>query len=156
MPPLRVALAQINTTIGDFDGNVGKIIEYAGRAHGAGADIVSFPELTITGYPPEDLLLRPGFIRDTLIPLDRAAAGCRGITAVIGFVDRDDSGIYNAAALVKHGAVAAVYRKQRLPNYGVFDEVRYFRCGSRNPVLYIADVLVGLNICEDIWYPGDP
>src|SRR6266704_6733518 len=142
MPPIRVALAQINTTIGHFEGNVRKIIEYADRARAAQADILSFPELTITGYPPEDLLLRPGFIRDNLVALDRAAAGCRGIAAVLGFVDRDHGGIYNAAALIKDGAVAAIYRKQRLPNYGVFDEVRYFRCGSRNPVLDIADVLV--------------
>src|SRR5438309_4700340 len=145
MPSLRVALAQINTTIGDFDGNVGKIIEYAGRARGAGADIVSFPELTITGYPPEDLLLRSGFIRDNLTALKRAAAGCSGIAAVIGFVDRDDSGIYNAAALVRDGAISAVYRKQRLPNYGVFDEVRYFRGGSESPVFEIGGVLVGVN-----------
>lgn len=153
---LRVALAQVNTTVGDFEGNVRKISDFARRAREAGADVVCFPELAVTGYPPEDLLLRPRFIEDNLKALVSAAAACTGITAVIGFVDLDGGDIYNAAAVVHDGRVVDVYHKQHLPNYGVFDEVRYFRQGDDFPVYRIAGVGVGVNICEDIWYPGDP
>src|SRR5574341_2073553 len=146
MPRIRVGLAQINTTVGDFAGNTAKILDYATRASGAGCDIVSFPELTVTGYPPEDLLLRPGFVEDNLEAIRRIAAGCRGITAVAGFVDRDDAGIYNAAAVIHDGKLADVYRKQRLPNYGVFDEVRYFKAGTASPVDRIAGVDVGVSV----------
>jgi len=156
MNTLRVALAQINTTIGDLDGNVAKVADYAVRARTAGADVVCFPELTITGYPPEDLLLRRRFIDDNLAALESAAAACAGITAVIGFVDREGDHIFNAAAIVEDGRVAHVYRKQRLPNYGVFDEIRYFTPGDLSPVYTTAGVPVGVNICEDIWFPGDP
>ncbi len=156
MPTIRIALAQINTTVGDIDGNVRLIQEHVDRAREAGADIVSFPELTITGYPPEDLLLRPGFVEDTLEALGTAVAACHDITAVIGFVDREDDTLYNAAAVIHDGALAHVYRKQRLPNYGVFDEIRYFQPGSEAPVFRIAGVGVGVNICEDIWFPGEP
>ncbi len=156
MSTLRVALAQINTTIGDFDGNVGKIAAFAVRARDAGADVVAFPELTITGYPPEDLLLRRRFIEDGRRALDAAVAACTGLSAVVGFVDADDAGIYNAAAIIHDGRLAAVYRKQRLPNYGVFDEMRYFRVDDECRVYTIAGVAVGVNICEDIWLPGNP
>src|SRR3990172_940465 len=134
MPTLRVALAQINTTIGDMDGNVQKVLEYIGRARDAGADVVSFPELTITGYPPEDLLLRAGFVEDNLEALGAVVSRSRGITVVVGFVDREGDAIYNAAAVIHDGALVYVYRKQRLPNYGVFDELRYFQAGSQHPV----------------------
>jgi len=156
MPRIRVGLAQINTTVGDLVGNVGKILDYTSRASGAGVDIVCFPELTVTGYPPEDLLLRPGFLEDNRKALDDVIRDCEGITAVVGFVDRDDTGIYNAAAVIHDGRLMFVYRKQRLPNYGVFDEVRYFKTGAETPVYTIAGVGVGVNVCEDIWFPGDP
>ncbi len=170
---LRVGLAQINTTIGDLEGNVQKALDYVARARDLGVDLVSFPELTVTGYPPEDLLLRPSFVTDNLEALRGLADGCRGITVVVGFVDRaepsdgsisgavgapDVSGvpIYNAAAVIHDGRLAHVYHKQRLPNYGVFDEARYFEPGGEFPVYTIAGVEVGVNICEDIWFPGDP
>jgi len=156
MKSLRVGLAQINTTVGDMDGNVARVLEYLERARDLAVDIVSFPELTVTGYPPEDLLLRPRFVTDNLEALGHVVAGSRGITAVVGFVDRDDAGIYNAAAVVHDGGLADVYRKQRLPNYGVFDEVRYFRPGTRCPIYTIAGVNVAVSVCEDIWFPGDP
>jgi NAD+ synthase (glutamine-hydrolysing) len=156
MAVLRVALAQINTTIGDMDGNVRKITERVAQARGLGADIVSFPELTITGYPPEDLLLRSAFVEENLEALRSVVAACGGITAVVGFVDREGEAIYNAAAVIHDGSPAYTYRKQRLPNYGVFDEKRYFSSGAENPVLTVAGTGVGVNICEDIWFPGNP
>jgi NAD+ synthase (glutamine-hydrolysing) len=156
MNQLRVALAQINTTVGDIEGNIARVLEYVQRARDLDSDIVAFPELAVTGYPPEDLLLRPAFVQDNLEALGEIISGCKDITAVVGFVDRDDSGIYNAAAVIHDGGLADVYRKQRLPNYGVFDELRYFLPAAENPVYMIAGVVVGLNICEDIWYPGHP
>jgi len=156
MSTLRVGLAQINTTIGDLDGNVRKVADYAARARDLGVDAVCFPELAITGYPPEDLLLRPRFIADNRSALDAAVTACTGITAIIGFVDQDEAGIYNAAAVVHDAKLVAVYRKQRLPNYGVFDEMRYFKVDDECPVYTIAGVPVGVNICEDIWFPGNP
>jgi NAD+ synthase (glutamine-hydrolysing) len=153
---LRVGLAQINTTVGDIDGNVAKVCEWVDRARSQGVDVVSFPELTVTGYPPEDLLLRESFIRANLSGLDTIIPACRAITAVIGFVSQDNSDIYNSAAVVHDGRLVDVYRKQRLPNYGVFDEMRYFRTGAEFPVYTVAGVRMGVNICEDIWYPGDP
>ncbi len=156
MKSLRIGLAQINTTVGDLDGNIQKVREYVARARDLGVEVVSFPELTVTGYPPEDLLLRAAFIDDNLKALKEFVQGCAGITAVVGFVDRDEAGIYNAAAVIHDGRLASVCRKQRLPNYGVFDELRYFKAGDQFPVYTIAGVPVGVNICEDIWYPGDP
>ncbi|MFQ5473188.1 MAG: nitrilase-related carbon-nitrogen hydrolase, partial [Dehalococcoidia bacterium] len=156
MTNLRVALAQINLTVGDLDGNVEKILGYVDRARDVGADVVSFPELAVTGYPPEDLLLRPAFIDANLRALEAIVEGSHGITAVVGFADRDEHGVYNAAAVIHGGKLASVYRKQRLPNYGVFDELRYFRPGTAFPVFEIAGVDIGVNVCEDIWYPGDP
>jgi NAD+ synthase (glutamine-hydrolysing) len=156
MRTLRVGLAQINTTVGDLDGNAAKVLEYVDRARELGVDIVSFPELTVTGYPPEDLLLRPSFVKDSREALETVVKGCRGISAVVGFVDSDGDDIYNAAAVIHDGRLADVYRKQRLPNYGVFDEMRYFRPGEGFPVYTVAGVDVGVNVCEDIWYPGDP
>src|SRR5262245_13249674 len=145
MTTLRVALAQINTTVGDLEGNARKVIDYAARARDAGAGIVAFPELTITGYPPEDLLLRSTFIADNLRALDSVRYQLRGITAFVGFVD-SDTDIYNAAAVLHEGAVAGVYRKQFLPNYGVFDEKRYFRAGQVAPVFHLGGARIGVNI----------
>jgi len=156
MRKLRVGLAQINTTVGDLEGNVAKVLQYVERARELGVDVVSFPELTVTGYPPEDLLLRPSFLKDNREALGAVVKGCGGITAVVGFVDVDGDDIYNAAAVIHDGRLADVYRKQRLPNYGVFDELRYFRPGEGCPAYTIAGVRVGLNVCEDIWYSGDP
>ena len=155
MRKLRVGLAQINTTVGDLEGNVAKVLDFVVRARGLGVDVISFPELTVTGYPPEDLLLRPSFVRDNREALEAVVNGCGGITAVVGFVDHD-GGIYNAAAVIHDGRLADVYHKQKLPNYGVFDEVRYFCPGDSYPVYTVAGVSVGVNVCEDIWYPGDP
>ena len=155
MPTLRLGLAQINTTVGDLDGNAAKVLEYVDRARELGVDLLSFPEMTITGYPPEDLLLRPQFIRDNLAVLQRVVKGCQGITVVVGFVDRDHD-VHNAAAIIHDGRLVDVYHKQFLPNYGVFDENRYFQAGTRCPVYVVAGIGVGANICEDIWYPDDP
>jgi NAD+ synthase (glutamine-hydrolysing) len=151
MKRLRLALAQINTTVGDLDGNAAKVIEHADRAREMGADLVAFPELTITGYPPEDLLLRARFIEDNIATLRRLAAEVSGITAVVGFVDAD-ADLYNAAAVLHGGEIAGVYHKQYLPNYGVFDERRYFLEGQRGTLFTIAGAKVGLSICEDLWY----
>ncbi len=162
MHTLRVGLAQINTTVGDLEGNVAKVLQYVERARDLGVDVVSFPELTVTGYPPEDLLLRPSFVRDNLQALDAVVKGCGGITAVVGFVGLSGSrqggegDIHNSAAVIHDGRLADVYHKQRLPNYGVFDEMRYFRPGEGYPVYTVAGVAVGVNVCEDIWYPGEP
>ena len=155
MRALRVGLAQINTTVGDLEGNVAKVLEYVGRARDLGADVVAFPELTITGYPPEDLLLRPPSSRDNLEALERVVEGCARHHRR-GRLRRPDDDIYNAAAVIHDGRLADVYHKQFLPNYGVFDEKRYFRPGEGCPVFAIAGVGVGVNICEDIWYPGEP
>ncbi|MPZ22201.1 MAG: NAD+ synthase [Dehalococcoidia bacterium] len=157
MRSLRVALAQINTTVGDLDGNLRLILEYLERATDLKADVVAFPELAITGYPPEDLLLRPDFItanQATLADLVQATSGLSQ-TVVVGFAALQTD-IYNAAAVIHDGRVVDVYHKQHLPNYGVFDENRYFQRGLRCPVYSIGGVLVGVNICEDIWYPGEP
>jgi NAD+ synthase (glutamine-hydrolysing) len=155
MRTLRIALAQINPTVGDFKGNVSKIIKYIGRAEKSGAHIVLFPELSITGYPPEDLLLKPKFIEDNLEALKMVQKRVRNIIAIVGFVDRNDD-IYNAAAVIYNGKLIDAYHKIYLPNYGVFDEVRYFQAGTRYPVYKIGDICFGVNICEDIWYPEGP
>jgi NAD+ synthase (glutamine-hydrolysing) len=152
---LRVALAQINTTVGDLDGNAATVIDYANRARALGADLVAFPELALPGYPPEDLLLRSRFIDDNLKALQYVIDSVRGITAVVGFIDRN-SDLYNAAAVLHDGQLKGLYHKQFLPNYGVFDERRYFRSGSRAQLYTIGGVSVGVNICEDIWYPEGP
>ena len=155
MLSLRVALAQINPTVGDLEGNTAKIIDYIDRAREAGAALVAFPELALTGYPPEDLLLKPQFIQENLDLLREIAEHTSGITAVVGFVDADDD-IYNAAAILHDGAIVHAYHKVFLPNYGVFDEERYFRQGREQPVFLIGGVKVGVSICEDIWYPTGP
>lgn len=151
MPTLRVALAQINVTVGDLSGNTAKIIDYMGRARDIGADLVAFPELAVTGYPPEDLVFRPRFVRDNVDRMREIASASEGIAAVFGFVDRD-SALRNAAAIVRDGRLVGVYNKKRLPNYGVFDEQRYFEPGTECPTYQIGGVPVGFNVCEDIWF----
>jgi len=155
MKTLRIAMAQINSTVGDFAGNRDRIIDCIGRAKKAGADIVAFPELTVTGYPPEDLLLKPQFVKDNLRTLREILTATGGITAVVGFVDKDDV-LYNAAAVLHNGRHIATYHKILLPNYGVFDEYRYFRPGRRYPLLTLRGVKIGVNICEDIWFSEGP
>ncbi|MFQ5579487.1 MAG: NAD+ synthase [Nitrospiria bacterium] len=155
MQILRVALAQINCTVGDLSGNVLKIGDAIDRAKKQKVDLVAFPELAIPGYPPEDLLLKPQFIDDNLSALDQVVQKSDGITVVVGFVHREEA-LYNAAAVIHHGRIGLIYQKCYLPNYGVFDESRYFRTGRTAPVFSLEGVSVGVNICEDIWYPEGP
>ena len=154
---LRVSLAQINTAVGDIWGNADKVIEGIRAADAIGADLAAFPELTITGYPPEDLVLRRGFVEANLAALERVREATQGlsVTAVVGFVDYEGD-IFNAAAVLHDGARAGVYRKQYLPNYGVFDEARYFRPGTGVQLFEVAGAKVGVTICEDIWYSSGP
>ena len=155
MRTIRIAMAQINPTVGDLAGNRDRIISTIGLARKAGADIVAFPELAVTGYPPEDLLLKPQFVKDNVGTLKDIMAATTGITAVVGFVDRKDL-LYNAAAILHNGKLAYVYHKILLPNYGVFDEYRYFRPGSRYPLITLKGVKLSVNICEDIWFKEGP
>jgi NAD+ synthase (glutamine-hydrolysing) len=152
---LRLAMAQINATVGDLKGNARLIADAVRRAREQQADLVSFPELALPGYPPEDLLLKPQFIQDNLQALRSLVPETQGITAVIGFIDRGDD-LYNAAAVIHDGQLVGVYHKHYLPNYGVFDENRYFQAGTEVPVFVINGVSIGVNICEDIWYSGGP
>jgi NAD+ synthase (glutamine-hydrolysing) len=148
MPSLRVGLAQINVTVGDLKGNVARILACVAEARSLGVDLLAFPELAVAGYPPEDLLLRPQFVRDNLDALDQVVKGSAGITLVVGFVDAEED-IYDAAAIIHDGHLIDVYRKQFLPNYGVFDE-EVLQAGIAR-VYDVAGVGVGVNICEDIW-----
>ncbi|MEQ8230110.1 MAG: NAD+ synthase, partial [Gammaproteobacteria bacterium] len=151
---LRLALAQADFCVGDIAGNAERIIELARAAQGElGADIVVFPELAVTGYPPEDLLFRPGLYRRVRAALARIAAAAPGIHLVVGYPERDGELTWNSAAVFHAGRQVANYRKQRLPNYSVFDEKRYFEAGDAAVVVDIAGVRVGLSICEDIWSP---
>src|SRR5215217_1016043 len=152
---VRLALAQINTVVGDLDGNRAKILEQLGQARGAGADVVLFPELAVTGYPPEDLLLRPGFIRAAKRSLEEVAAAATDIVAFVG-VPHFDGDLYNACAVCSDGDVKALVRKRFLPNYGVFDEDRYFAPARDLVLVRLGDCLIGPTICEDMWQPGPP
>ncbi|MYD65462.1 MAG: NAD+ synthase [Chloroflexi bacterium] len=156
MRHLRVGLAQINTTVGDFDGNCARILDAARRAAALDADVVAFPELAVTGYPPEDLLLRAPFIDEAEAALASLARDAEGLPPlVIGCVEFDGV-LYNSAAIVHGGGVVARYRKHRLPNYGVFDEERYFQPGHETPRFLIGGVEVAITVCEDIWYADGP
>src|ERR671914_2906677 len=152
---MRLALAQINTVVGDLDGNRERIVARLGEARAAGADLVLFPELVVTGYPPEDLLLRPGFLRAADKSLRAIAAEVTGVAALIG-TPHLDGDLFNACAVCAQGEVKAVYRKRFLPNYGVFDEDRYFARGRDLLLLRFGEAFVGPTICEDIWQPGPP
>ena len=152
---LRVALAQVNPTVGDLAGNARLIAGRIDEARAAQADIVCFPELALTGYPPEDLVLKPSFVRDNLKHLQMVVAASKGISVVVGFVDEDGE-IFNAAAFIRDGELKAVYHKVFLPNYGVFDEERYFAVGHRCPIIEQNGIRVGLSVCEDCWYPSGP
>ena len=177
MPSLRIGLAQLNTVVGDIDGNASRIIELMDRANASGCDIVAFPELAITGYPPEDLLLRSGFVDDVRAALDRIIAASGSCTAVVGFVEQGlasresaDHGevtktsqavehpvLFNAAAVMSNGSLDGVYRKRELPNYSVFDEARYFVSGDGPiPVFEAQGVRFGVSICEDAWIADGP
>ncbi|MEA1945535.1 MAG: NAD+ synthase [Euryarchaeota archaeon] len=153
---VRIALAQINPTVGDIDGNTEKIIAYIKRAREKGADLVIFPELAITGYPPKDLLLKTSFIRDNREALDMIIAESENIAVVTGFVDCDGGNIYNAAALGKNCELIGVQHKMHLPNYDVFDEKRYFEPGKENLLFELDELKLGINICEDIWVDDGP
>ncbi len=148
-------MAQINPTVGALADNAGKILSSVEEAKRCGSDLVIFPELCLTGYPPEDLLLKPKFIDDNIDALKRLSKKVRGITAIVGFVDKK-ADIYNAAAIIHDGRVAAVYHKMFLPNYGVFDEQRYFQAGTTPMNFILNGITIGLGICEDIWYPEGP
>ena len=152
---MRLALAQINTVVGDLDGNRRRILEHLEEAKQAGADLVLFPELAVTGYPPEDLLLRPDFIKAAESSLAEIARAVRGIVALVG-VPHFDRDLHNACAVCAAGEVKAIYRKRFLPNYGVFDEHRYFAPGRDLLLLELGNVLIGPTVCEDIWQPGPP
>ena len=151
MGTLRIALGQINPTVGDLAGNVAKIVTAVDAAKSAGADLVVLPELAVCGYPPEDLLLKPSFLRDCREALDDVAAHTRGIAALVGFPDLTRGHVFNAAAVLSDTQLLATYHKIELPNYGVFDEERYFARGSRCVVFEISGVSVFVTICEDVW-----
>ncbi len=155
MRALRIGLGQINTTVGDIAGNVRRIVLAAEAAREHNIDLLVLPELALTGYPPEDLLLKPSFAAASTQALSDLAPQVQGLWAIIGFVDLEID-LYNAAALVGDGYVQAIYHKRYLPNYGVFDEDRYFRPGNECPLYVFNDVRVGVTICEDIWYATGP
>lgn len=178
MPTLRVGLAQLNTVVGDIDGNTSRIIELIAEANASGCDVVAFPELAITGYPPEDLLLRPGFVADVGHALDRIVASTGTCTAIVGYVEQGSEtrsgtnnhgeeatgghsasrpALYNAAAVCRDGSLISNYQKRELPNYSVFDEARYFVSGEGAlDVFHVNGVQVGVSICEDAWTAGGP
>lgn len=172
MRTFRIAMVQMNPTVGDLDGNVSRITAWLREAKKAKADLVAFPELAITGYPPEDLLLKPRFVEDNRRALQEVVRHCRGIAAVVGYVSQSDGvdpkparssvvqaglhELYNAAAVIADQKLITTYCKWYLPNYGVFDESRYFHPGRRLPLIRVRGVVVGVNICEDIWLPEGP
>jgi NAD+ synthase (glutamine-hydrolysing) len=172
MRPFRLAMAQMNPTVGDLDGNVRKIVGWLREARKAGADLVAFPELAITGYPPEDLLLKPRFLEDNRLGLQEVVRQSRGLAVVVGYVGEGSLSeqrtgqpmvvpagrheLSNAAAVIAAGRVVTTYGKRYLPNYGVFDESRYFHPGRRIPIVVLGGVAIGVNICEDIWFPEGP
>jgi NAD+ synthase (glutamine-hydrolysing) len=151
MKTIRFFLAQINTSVGDIKGNSALILNGIKRAKKAGADMVVFPELAITGYPPEDLLLKKGFVRENIAAVKKIAKAGRGIIAAVGFVDMRKGKIYNSAAILRDGKIAGIYDKANLPNYGVFDEKRYFEAGKKPLVTGCGGARVGFSVCEDLW-----
>jgi NAD+ synthase (glutamine-hydrolysing) len=172
MKPFLIAMAQMNPTVGDLAGNVRRMLEWLREARKAKADLIAFPELVVTGYPPEDLLLKPGFIKDTQSALKEIVRHCRGIAAVVGtvfegrpttprarhpmIVPAGRHELYNAAAVIANQRMITTYCKRCLPNYGVFDERRYFQPGHRIPVIVLNGTCFGVNICEDMWVQQGP
>jgi len=152
---IRLALAQINSCVGDIEGNTKEIVLRIEQAKDKGADIICFPEMSVTGYPPEDLLLKKSFIKDNINSLKKIKKSTDSLIAIVGFVDYKGSA-YNAAAVIQNGEIKGIYRKTRLPNYGVFDEERYFQPGKEISVFKCGEITFGVNICEDIWYSGNP
>ena len=155
MRTFRVGIAQINPTVGDLSGNTRKIVQFIDQAKSLGVDLLAFPELAITGYPPEDLLLKSQFITQNQESLNEIVKHTADIAVVVGFVD-SNSDIYNAAAIIYHNKLAGIYHKIYLPNYGVFDENRYFQAGNKCPVFIMYGIAVGITVCEDIWYESGP
>lgn len=155
MRKLRVTIAQINTTVGDLDGNLDRCLEAVREAEALGSGLIVFPELALSGYPPEDLLLKPGFLKKCRRTLERFTESVDNICAVIGCVDSPGD-VYNGAAVVSGRQIHCVYHKMFLPNYGVFDEKRYFESGSSAVSFLLGDVNIGLNICEDTWMENGP
>ena len=156
MRTLRLALAQINATVGDIEGNAAKVRDWLQKARSQEADLVLFPEMILTGYPPEDLLLKPDFIAAARQALDDLLPATSGLTVALGLPIANHYDLFNAAALIQDGRLLDLYHKHYLPNYGVFDENRYFGAGHRTPLYELGPDRVGLSICEDIWYPGGP
>lgn len=156
MRAVRLAMAQLNVTVGGIESNTEKIKDAIARSKAQGATVIMFPELAICGYPPEDLLLKPDFIFACQRALDDIRKASEGVTVVVGYPDRDDHDIYNAAAVLQNGQHLGTFHKHFLPNYGVFDENRYFGVGTTSPIFDFAGDIVGVNICEDIWYPAGP
>jgi NAD+ synthase (glutamine-hydrolysing) len=152
---LRIALAQVNPTVGDIEGNSRLISDWIAQARDAGAQLVVFPEQTVTGYPAEDLWLKPHFLQAAREAVEEIASGVGGIVVLVGFPEHD-AATYNSVAVIGDGQVHALYRKALLPNYGVFDERRYFEPGDTPALIEVAGARIGLTICEDIWYPGPP
>src|SRR5512139_76768 len=155
MRTIRIGLCQINTTVGDIEGDTKKILDYIAKGKKMGTDLLVFPEMAVTGYPPEDLLFMPKFIEANLKAINRIAKATSSITALVGFVDKDGD-IFNGAALLHNGRLVDSYCKTFLPNYGVFDEDRYFQPGKDNLIFTLKSTPIGPSICEDLWYPGDP
>src|SRR5262245_42341718 len=155
MRQLRIGMAQVNATVGDLDGNFQKLVETIGQARAQAVDVLAFPEMVVTGYPPEDLLLKPSFIETAIARTRELLPHTTGMTVVVGTVDRDVD-LYDAAAVLHDGRWMGTYRKHYLPNYGVFDENRYFMSAQRNQVFARGRAVIGLSICEDIWFPGGP
>ncbi len=153
---LRLGLAQINTTVGDFPGNLEKMLAVMEDACLLGIDLLVFPELAICGYPPEDLLLKPQFIQKNLQYLDKLIKSCTRVGVITGYVEAEGKNLFNAAAMIFDGKLIGSYRKMYLPNYGVFDENRYFKAGNKCPVYELGGTTIGINICEDIWYEAGP
>ncbi len=154
----KIAVSQINLTVGNIENNLKKIKDEIGMALKQKADIIAFPELTITGYPPEDLVFKPQFLDSNLKGLEEIIdfSKSKDLLIITGFIDRQNDNIYNSAGIIYNGTLVDVYHKIYLPNYGVFDEQRYFSSGNEIPVYLFKGIKFGVNICEDIWYPGGP
>ena len=152
---MRLALAQINPTVGDLDGNLGKILDYIDQSKLQECDLIVFPEMSLCGYPPEDLLLKPDFVQAIMNRIDRVVSASKGLTVVLGSIYAEED-LYNAAVMMHDGTIAGIYHKQILPNYGVFDENRYFTPGDCNLLFSFDSVNIGISVCEDIWYSGGP